>query len=98
MVTSCLLVAMAVLAWKHLQHLWIYTQANNYDETVNKLSSITKEISRETMIDTAIEIHELPSIKNDEIINTLLTCNGSWHRRGCSSSKGVVTTISLQID
>ena len=50
--------------------------ANNYDEIVNKLSSMAKEISGETMIDAVDKIDGTATLKNDEIIITLLSCDG----------------------
>ena len=50
--------------------------ANNYDEIVNKLSSMAKEISGEIMIDAVDKIYGTASLKNDEITITLLSCDG----------------------
>ena len=38
----------------------------------------------------------LPDV-NDVIVNTAISCDGSWHRRGYSSINGVVTIISMDM-
>ena len=40
---------------------------------------------------------ELRSGKKDEIINTTISTDGSWQRRGFSSLNGVVTVIANDI-
>ena len=46
------------------------------------------------MIEVTAEDAETTSIVNTAI-NTAISCDGSWHRRGHSSLNGVVTVISM---
>ena len=66
---------------------------NNYDKLVAKVSSVTKLVAEETMHDAAEDIRN--GCSETDIINTSVSCDGSWQRRGFSSLNGVVTAISI---
>lgn len=66
---------------------------NNYDKLVKKLSNVTKLVAEETMNDAAKEI--CSDAPDSEVVNTSVSCDGSWQRRGFASLNGVVTAISI---
>ena len=64
---------------------------NNFDKIVKTVSHCAKAVARETMNDAAEEIREL----DPNIVDTSVSVDGSWQRRGFSSLNGVVTAISM---
>ena len=65
--------------------------SNNYDKIVTKLIAATKEIAETTRQDACEELRE----NSTSIVDTSVTCDGSWRRRGYSSLNIVVTAISM---
>ena len=70
--------------------------ANNYDKIVNRLNVVAKEVANETMRD-ALEnlLSKCKNPNDDTVIDTSVSCDGSWQKRGYSSLNGVVTVISI---
>ena len=66
--------------------------ASSYDNIVKFVMKASKSVAEETMNDVAGEIKET---SNGEIVNTSISCDSSWQRRGFSSMNGVVTAISM---
>ena len=62
---------------------------NNYVKSANIM---IKSVAEETIADAVIEIR---NNAGDEILNTSVSCDGSWQRRRYSSLNGVVTVISM---
>ena len=69
--------------------------ANNYDKLVSAISAVTKTVAVETMKDGVEQIREAANAKIDSVIDTAVSCDGSWQKRGYASLNGVVTIISL---
>ena len=65
--------------------------SNNYDKIVNKLIVATNHIAKTTMQDTCGQLRG----DSTGTMDTSVSCDGSWQRRGCSSLNGVVTAISM---
>ena len=70
--------------------------ANNYDKIVKKVLRATKSVAEVTMEDAFGDLHAAEDAKTIGIVNTAVSCDGSWHRRGHSSLDGVVTVISMK--
>ena len=68
---------------------------NNYDKIVTALVSATKEVAKETMLDAVKDIREEKTGDEHEVVNTGVSVDGSWQKRGYSSHNGVVTAISI---
>ena len=64
---------------------------NSYNKLIKTVSECAKIVEKETMIDAVKEISQSSS----SIIDTAVSVNGSWQRRGFSSLNGVVTAISM---
>ena len=64
---------------------------NNYDKQVKTISKIVKEVADESMSDAADAL----KCGSNEIVDTDVSCDGSWQRRGYASLNGVVTAISI---
>jgi hypothetical protein len=65
---------------------------NNYDKLAKTISKVVKKVAIETMCDAAAEIrHD----SNTDIVDTGVSCDGTWQRRGFSSYNGVMTAISI---
>jgi hypothetical protein len=65
--------------------------SNNYDKIVKKLVIAVKDVAETTMQDACKEIRDT----SIDIVDTAVSCDGSWQRRGYSSLNGVVTAISM---
>ena len=70
--------------------------ANNYDKIVKKLLRATKSVAEVTMQDACDDLHAVEDAETTSIVNTAVSCDGSWHCRGHSSLNGVVTVISMK--
>ena len=72
------------------------TTVNSYDEIVNRLNVVAKEVTNETMRDASEDLLSKSKDPNDDtVIDTAVSCDGSWQKRGYSSLNGVVTVISM---
>ena len=65
---------------------------NNYDKSTNVIIKATHTVAEETIADAGEEIR---NTVDDEIVDTSVSCDGSWQRRGYSSLNCVVTAISM---
>ena len=70
--------------------------ANNYDKLAKRYSTVSKEIAEETMSDAAEEIRSKVSKDNDEVVDTSISHDGTWQRRGYSSLNGCTVAISME--
>ena len=69
---------------------------NNFDK-INKLcKTAAKEVAMDTMIDAANEIREKSGASDDQIVDTGVSVDGSWQKRGYASRNGVVTAMSIE--
>ena len=68
--------------------------ANNYDKIVNKLTDAAKYVAEETMKDACEELRL--NTNAGDILDTAVSCDGTWQRRGYSSNNGVVSIISVK--
>ena len=71
-------------------------RANNYDKVVKKLLPATKFVPEVTMQDACDELHAVQDGKTISVVNTAVSCVGSWHRRDHSSLNDIVTVISMK--
>ena len=69
---------------------------NNYDKIVSIIATKVKEVAEETMQETCEEIHKNLSADLNTVVDTSVSCDGSWQRRGFSSLNGVVKAISMK--
>ena len=69
----------------------------NYGTLANKIASLAKDVAEETMRDAVIEIHNNISNTSNSasVVDTSVSCDGTWHHSGFSRNNGVFTTISL---
>ena len=71
--------------------------ANNYDKIVTILSDTVKTVAHETMFGACEEIRSQSSVElRETIVDTAISCDGSWQRRGFALLNGVVTAISME--
>lgn len=65
---------------------------NNYDKMSNVLRDAVQIIAERTMNDAADSL----KVENDAVpVNTAVSVDGSWQKRGFTSMNGVVTVISI---
>ena len=70
--------------------------ANNFDKIVNRLNVAAKVVTNETMRDAWEDLLSKSKDPNDDgVIDTFVSCNGSWQKRGYFSLSSVVTAISM---
>ena len=67
----------------------------NYDKTVSRIKKVVKTVAEETMDDAVKEIHE-SAASADDIVNTSVSGDGTWQRKGFSSFNGVFAAISIE--
>jgi len=73
--------------------------ANNYDKLAKRFAKVTQEVVEETMMDCANEIraNNPESVNNDDdIVDTAISHDGTWQRRGYSSLNGCTAAISME--
>ena len=64
----------------------------------NKISCVAKAVAFDSMSDAAKEIRTskgIPENYTETIVDTGVSCDGTWQRRRFSSHNGVFTTISI---
>lgn len=64
----------------------------NYDNSVKVIEKVVREVAEESMQDAADEIKK----GSTDVVDTDISGDGSWQRRGFSSLNGTFTGISLQ--
>ena len=67
----------------------------NYNKTVSRIKIVVKNVAEETMDDAAKEIHD-SAASTDDIVNTSVSGDGTWQRKGFSSFNGVFAAISIE--
>ena len=69
----------------------------NYDKLSNLLRDAVKSVAETIMKDAAQTIRANINVNDDDIqVDTGVSVDGSWQRRGFSSLNGVVTVISIE--
>ena len=69
---------------------------NNYDKIVDRLSVVAKEVANEAMRNASEDLLSKSKDPNDDrVIDTAVSWDVSWQKRGYSSMNGVVTGISM---
>ena len=66
-----------------------------YDDIVKTLSDSCEKIAEKLMNDAATEIHDL-SKSSDSVVDTNISLDGSWQKRGYSSLNGYVAALSME--
>ena len=66
-----------------------------HDDIVKKLSDSCEKIAEKSMNDGATEIHDL-SKSSDSVVNTNISLDGNWQKRGYSSLNGYVAALSME--
>ena len=70
--------------------------ANKYDRKVNRLNVVAKEVPNETIKDASEDLLSKSKDPNyDTVIDTAVSCDGSWQKRGYFSLNGVVMVKSM---
>ena len=70
--------------------------ANNYDKIVNRLNVVAKEVANETIRFASEDLLSKCNDPNDDtVIDTAVSCDGRWQKRGYSSLNSAVTVISI---
>ena len=67
----------------------------NYNKTVSRIKKVVKAVAEETMDDAAKKIHD-SAASTDDIVNTSVSGDGTWQRKGFSSFNGVFAAISTE--
>ena len=67
---------------------------NSYRNHVKAVRSAAESVALESMSKAATEVKEFYKEKNDGLYNTAVSGDGTWRKRGYSSSYRVVTVIS----
>ena len=57
---------------------------NNYYKIVTKIANVTKTVA----------VNDILENVGDDVVDTSVSCDGSWRKRGYSSLNGVFTAIS----
>lgn len=71
--------------------------ANNYDKIVKRYAKVSKTIADQTMTDAAEEIRSMVNdVTDDQVVDTSVSHDGTWQRRGHSSFNGCTTAISME--
>ena len=70
--------------------------ANNYDKIATNVMFAAKAVAEKTMKDAANELKRDIGANEDMIVDTGVSCDGTWQRRGYSSLNGVTTIISME--
>ena len=66
---------------------------NNYTKLVTPITEACTVVARKSMQDAVKEIKL--NGKGDTVIDTSISCDGSWQQRGFSSLNGFVSLISM---
>ena len=61
---------------------------NNYDKIAAKILNVTKAVAEETISDAAKDIRENKT-SDYNFVDTGVSCDGTWQKRGFSSLNGV---------
>ena len=67
---------------------------STFDDINSSVHNSYVEVSHESMKKGAKEVHDKVSNNDQEIVNTKVSGDGSWQKRGYASLNGVVTLIS----
>ena len=70
-------------------------KANSYSEHVTAVHAAAKTAAKDSMCEAAEEVKEFYEREEDVLYNIGISADGTWRRRGYSSSYGVVTGMSL---
>lgn len=70
--------------------------ANNYDKLAKRFADVTQEVAEDTMLDCANEIRADATEDEDGIVDTAISHDGTWQRRGHSSLSGCTAAISME--
>ena len=67
----------------------------NYNKTVSRITKVVKTVAEETMDEAAKETYD-SAASTDDIINTNVSGDGTWQRKGFSNFNGVFKAISIE--
>ena len=71
--------------------------ANNYEKLVKRYAKVSETVAEQTMTDAAQEIRSVVNdVTDDQVIDTSISHDGTWQRRGHSSLSGCTTAISME--
>ena len=70
--------------------------ANNYDKMTNNIRNAAQLVAQETMQEAANEVRNKSEGSGQAVVNTGISCDGTWQKRGYSSLNGVTTVISME--
>lgn len=72
--------------------------ARAYSYHTKAILRATKDVAESTIKDAVEELHNLKSYEVDDngVLETAISCDGTWQRRGFSSLNGCVTAISME--
>ena len=71
---------------------------SSYNKLVQTIHRAVKDVAFEIMEDAAAEVHEIDASTRteDEIVDTGVSCDGTWQKRGFTSLNGAVAEISIK--
>lgn len=69
---------------------------NNYRKVFREIHSATRTVALESMRNAAAEVRRMDPDQDDGFINTAVSVDGTWQRRGHASHHGVVTANSVK--
>ena len=70
---------------------------STFDGHVNALRTATVAVAQRSMASAAASVHELEGAAPDTVVETAVTCDGTWMRRGHTSLHGVFSVMSWDI-
>ena len=68
----------------------------NYRKLSNVFRNLVKHVAETAMKDAALEIHKQNHVTIDNIVDTGVSVDGTWQKRGFTSLNGAVTAISIE--
>ena len=67
----------------------------SYNKTFSRIKKVVKTVAEETIDDAAKEIHD-SAASTDDIVNTIVSGDGTWQQKGFSIFNGVFAAISIK--
>ena len=68
--------------------------APSYSEYNKELAKLCSQQAEASFLRASEELHRLRGVSNDTIIDVIVTCDGTWSKRGFTANYGVVVVIS----
>ena len=70
--------------------------APSYSEYNKELAKLCSQQAEASFLRASEELHRLRGVSNDTIIDVIVTCDGTWSKRGFTANYGVVVVLSWE--